>query len=146
MQLPELIEDEFHEFDAACTHCEIYRQFDSDLESCPAVNCATTAGDDAYTTLVANGCASDCDSTTCEDAYHTLRAFHDLCPEGSLSEASELGLHDFEEECTSCNVVDDDDSQLSCTALSVPSASTASMAVPSVVALVLLALNLMFAN
>lgn len=105
--IPERIEDAFHDYDDVCEECEITRAFTEGAPACPAVSCEDSSGTEAYGRLVDNGCLTDCSSQTCKDAFLTLRTVHDSCDHEVLSEAAEKGLHDFEVPCEyACNLPD----------------------------------------
>lgn len=114
--IPETVEDGFHDYDEACTGCEIKRDFVEGAPNCPAPNCGDSSGNDAYTSLIENGCNLDCSSDTCRDLFFTLRTVHDGCPHDTLSRASEEGLHDLERPCADqiCNQADGSSNQLVC--------------------------------
>lgn len=114
--IPEAIEDGFHDFDEVCTQCGITRSFVEGAPDCPAANCADTSGNDAYTALVENGCNADCASDTCRDLFFVLRIVHDTCDHDVLSRAAEEGLHDLERPCAAqiCNDPNGMASQLIC--------------------------------
>jgi hypothetical protein len=114
--IPELIEDGFHDFDSSCTGCDIKRDFVEGAPDCPPANCEDSSGNDAYTAGIEAGCNIDCSSDTCRDLYFTLRIVHDDCPHDVLSRAAEAGLHDLERPCAEqiCNQASGSSSQLVC--------------------------------
>jgi len=114
--IPEAIEDDFHDFEAKCTACEIRRAFTEGAPDCPKANCDDESGADAYTAMIEAGCLSDCSSEACKKDFTTLRVVHDSCAEDTLSIAAEKGLHDLEVPCKDvlCNAVDGGDQQLVC--------------------------------
>ena len=71
-QIPEEIEDGFHDFDTSCEACDIERTFIEGADDCPIVDCSTSEGDEAYSRLLDNGCLSDCSSDTCGNDYLIL--------------------------------------------------------------------------
>jgi hypothetical protein len=97
--VPEAVEDGFHDFDEQCKGCEISRGFVEGAPNCPVANCEDDSGNQAYLGLVENGCNIDCSSDTCRDLFFTLRIVHDTCPHDVLSSTSEKGLHDMERPC-----------------------------------------------
>jgi len=103
--IPEEIEDGFHDYDSSCRPCDIVRQYIEGSADCPASNCLDTSGNDAYDSMVKEGCEADCSSDTCRDLYFTLRVVHDDCPHDTLTTAAEEGLHDMEVSCKmyTCN-------------------------------------------
>ena len=114
--IPELIEDGLHAFEGACDDCHILRQPDPSLPACPQVDCTTDEGNQAYGKLIEQSCQDNCNTdVTCQENFRIVRAFHDGCPEDSLTLA-EQGIHDFEEPCKekSCNVADPASNQLEC--------------------------------
>ena len=122
--LPEVIEDDFHDFDDVCSSCAIDRAFIPGADKCPVPNCEDDSGNEAYLTLVDNACSSSAleggcsGNTVCVEAYLTLRTVHDSCDHEVLTPAAEEGLHDFEEACEDvvCNAVtqEESDEQLVC--------------------------------
>mmetsp|Transcript_2606 Transcript_2606/g.4152 ORF Transcript_2606/g.4152 Transcript_2606/m.4152 type:complete len:209 (-) Transcript_2606:856-1482(-) len=114
--IPEAIEDGFHDYDESCTACQISRAFTEGAPNCPAAVCTDNSGNDAYTAMAEAGCKGDCSSDACKANFLTLRVVHDDCEHDTLSQASEEGLHDMEVSCASvlCNAVDGDDKQLVC--------------------------------
>ena len=114
--IPELIEDGFHDFDTACTGCDIKRDFVEGAPDCPVPNCDDGSGNAAYTSLVATGCQIDCSSDTCRDLFFTLRTVHDSCDHDALTPAAERGLHDLERPCAAqvCNQASGQSNQLVC--------------------------------
>merc|ERR1712087_584728 len=71
--MPEAVEDGFHDFDSVCTHCKIARQFTEGAPECPKPNCDDKSGDAAYEAMTDAGCLNDCSSDTCRDHYFMLR-------------------------------------------------------------------------
>ena len=114
--IPEDIEDGFHDFDEECTPCGITRAYVDGAPDCPIANCEDTSGNDAYTSLVENGCNIGCDSDVCRDLFFVLRIVHDTCDHDVLSRAAEEGLHDLERPCAKqlCNDPAAADKQLVC--------------------------------
>jgi len=114
--IPEVVEDGFHDYDQSCTHCEIKRLFTEGAPSCPVPNCEDTSGNEAYVSLLDNNCLTDCTTEICRDHYFMLRAAHDSCEHDVLSTAAEKGLHDMEAPCAAqiCNQAIGDDNQLVC--------------------------------
>eukprot|EP00579_Thalassiosira_antarctica_P001491 CAMPEP_0201872914 /NCGR_PEP_ID=MMETSP0902-20130614/5526_1 /ASSEMBLY_ACC=CAM_ASM_000551 /TAXON_ID=420261 /ORGANISM="Thalassiosira antarctica, Strain CCMP982" /LENGTH=236 /DNA_ID=CAMNT_0048399347 /DNA_START=50 /DNA_END=760 /DNA_ORIENTATION=+ len=114
--IPEDIEDGFHDYDVSCTACEISRAFTEGAPNCPAAKCDDNSGNDAYAAMAEAGCGTDCSSDACRDNYLTLLVTHDDCEHDTLSRASEEGLHDMERACVDvvCNSVDGADKQLVC--------------------------------
>ena len=115
------MEDGFHDFDSVCVACDISRPSSASLVNCPTASCDDESGDTAYIALIADGCLSNgCDATLCQDNFFLLKAVHDNCPEGSLTEESEAGLHDLEDACVAasvnCNSGGNDDDPLVCSA------------------------------
>ena len=107
-EVPEAIEDGFHDFDEFCVNCSITKPFVEGAPDCPAPACEDDSGNDAYTALVETGCNLNCDSDVCRDLYFVLRTVHDECDHGVLSVAAEKGLHDLERPCQDhvCNKID----------------------------------------
>lgn len=97
--LPAELEDGFHDFDEVCESCDIARQDIPGAEDCPTANCEDNSGNQAYATLIADGCLSNCDEATCKENYFTLVSVHDSCDHDILSQEAEEGLHDLEEAC-----------------------------------------------
>ncbi len=114
--IPEVIEDSFHDFDTSCKACDITRDFVEGAPDCPLANCGDTSGNDAYASLISDGCNMDCSSDICSDLFFTLRVVHDDCPHDVLSRAAEDGLHDLERPCAQhiCNRPNSKSSQLVC--------------------------------
>jgi hypothetical protein len=147
--VPPPVEDAFHDFEDACEHCSITRKRDPDLSNCPVAAC-DARGDVAYQALLTEGCVNACSSSTCGSNYQILRAEHDNCDEGTVSESAETGLHALEEICEAfnCNSLLTDGrvaEQLICTSTSSPTSSGAVVAsrVSGVVALTGIALLLL---
>ena len=82
------------------------------LPDCPAVSC--DAGNDAYATLIADGCASVCDEAKCKDNYFALVYVHDNCPHEALTQDAEEGLHDLEVSCGDFKCNSGTDESLEC--------------------------------
>jgi len=105
--IPEEIEDGFHDFDESCVACAIQRGLvdasdaNSTAMKCPAVGCGDDddIGNDAYTALVENGCNIVCGSEVCRDLFLVMRVVHDICDHGTLRQVAEEGLHDLERPC-----------------------------------------------
>uniref|UniRef100_A0A7S1BZH0 Uncharacterized protein n=1 Tax=Corethron hystrix TaxID=216773 RepID=A0A7S1BZH0_9STRA len=116
--IPQEVEDGFHDYDETCMHCKIKRLFTPGAPSCPAAVCTDGSGNQAYATLLDKGCVADCSSDECRDLFFTLRSVHDNCPHDALSRAAEEGLHDLEVPCADqiCNQAAGADSQLVCDA------------------------------
>eukprot|EP00588_Corethron_pennatum_P005516 CAMPEP_0194292360 /NCGR_PEP_ID=MMETSP0169-20130528/45462_1 /TAXON_ID=218684 /ORGANISM="Corethron pennatum, Strain L29A3" /LENGTH=373 /DNA_ID=CAMNT_0039040519 /DNA_START=17 /DNA_END=1138 /DNA_ORIENTATION=+ len=116
--IPEEIEDGFHDYDQGCTHCAIKRLFTEGAPSCPIPNCEDNSGNEAYVSMMDNNCLTDCSTDVCREHYFMLRAAHDSCDHDVLSTASEKGLHDMEVPCAAqlCNQAIGDDNQLVCEA------------------------------
>eukprot|EP00592_Proboscia_alata_P006184 CAMPEP_0194357130 /NCGR_PEP_ID=MMETSP0174-20130528/4658_1 /TAXON_ID=216777 /ORGANISM="Proboscia alata, Strain PI-D3" /LENGTH=383 /DNA_ID=CAMNT_0039127023 /DNA_START=407 /DNA_END=1558 /DNA_ORIENTATION=- len=114
--IPQEVEDGFHDYDETCAACKIKRLFTDDAPACPVPNCEDNSGNEAYVSLIDNGCLSDCSSDTCRDHFFMLRSVHDSCEHDVLSRASEEGLHDMEVPCVSqiCNQAEGADNQLVC--------------------------------
>mmetsp|Transcript_3906 Transcript_3906/g.6532 ORF Transcript_3906/g.6532 Transcript_3906/m.6532 type:complete len:237 (-) Transcript_3906:86-796(-) len=139
-QIPGVIEDSFHDYDEVCEHCEIFRRRDPILTNCPASVC-DGRGTDSYGAMLVAECLSDCSSTACGANYKILRTEHDNCPEGSISDSAETGIHDFEEICEpyNCNslfTAEDETEQLICNPKDTPPspAPTSDASVASLVA------------
>jgi hypothetical protein len=113
--VPVEIEDGFHDYDEVCEACEIIKMATEGAPDCPAAVCDDNSGNTAYAAAIEAGCLTNCTSDTCRDHFFILRSVHDSCPHDSLTEASELGLHDLEEACVEqvCNQAVDED-QLVC--------------------------------
>lgn len=114
--IPEVIEDGFHDFDTSCSGCDIKRDFIEGAPDCPIPNCEDGSGNAAYTSLIETGCLMDCSPNTCRDLYFTLRTVHDSCDHDALSPAAEDGLHDLERPCAAqvCNQASGQSNQLVC--------------------------------
>lgn len=114
--IPEMIEDSFHDFHTSCTSCDIKRDFVEGAPDCLPANCEGTSGNDAYSSLISDSCNVDCSSDICSGLFFTLRVVHDDCPHGVLSRAAEDGLHDLERPCAQhiCNSVNRNSNQLVC--------------------------------
>lgn len=114
--IPEEIEDGFHDFDTSCSGCDIKRDYVEGAPDCPVPNCEDGSGNDAYTNAIATGCNLDCSSDTCRDLFFTLRTVHDSCDHDALTPASEEGLHDLERPCAAqiCNQASGASNQLVC--------------------------------
>lgn len=99
------VEDGFHDFDLVCESCEIARKDIPGAEDCPTANCTDNSGNEAYASLIADGCLSNCTEATCKDNYFTLRVVHDTCDHDVLSQEAEEGIHDLEDSCAElvCN-------------------------------------------
>lgn len=103
-EIPEEVEDGFHDYDASCVPCSIGRAYIDGAPDCPAAKC-DESGNEAYAALLDGGCQSDCSSAECRDDYFILRVEHDVCPHDTLTRAAEEGLHDLEGPCAEqlCN-------------------------------------------
>jgi hypothetical protein len=101
-EVPSPVEDAFHDFEEVCDHCSITRKRDPDLSNCPVSVC-DKRGDQAYQALLTEGCVISCTSSTCGKNYQILRAEHDNCDDGTISESAETGIHDLEEICEPFN-------------------------------------------
>ena len=103
--LPESVEDDFHNYDEVCPQCEIRRQFVEGAPACPAPSCEDESGNEAYTSLITQGCNIDCSSTECQSLFHVLLITHDACDHDVLSDVAERGYHDVERACVGavCN-------------------------------------------
>mmetsp|Transcript_51944 Transcript_51944/g.62458 ORF Transcript_51944/g.62458 Transcript_51944/m.62458 type:complete len:233 (+) Transcript_51944:92-790(+) len=118
-EVPEVVENSFHDYNDVCEHCSISRKRDPELVDCPKAVC-DKRGMDAFAALVSSGCDKNCDTSTCASNYHILRSEHDNCPEETLTEDSQTGLHTYEDICAAqnCNSLLTDEavkSQLVCT-------------------------------
>ena len=76
--IPEVVEDGFHDYDEVCAHCAIARKSISGVNLCPAVTC-DNSGNDAYAAAINAGCENDCSSQECIDYFQTLNTVHDTC-------------------------------------------------------------------
>jgi len=109
-QLPERIEKDLHDYEGFYDDCFIKRQYDSDLEACPAVECSNQkALTEAVATLQA-GCdtVAKCAVKACADAVKVVLMSHDTCAESDLPNNLETALHDHEDPCAAvlCNSAD----------------------------------------
>ena len=106
-QIPHDVEHELHDFEAYYEDCHVKRQFDSDLSSCPAVDCSNvlTTDGNIVDEMGSNNCNDDCSSNECKTRYQKMLMFHDTCAENQLPTDLEKGVHDYEEKCEShlCN-------------------------------------------
>ena len=113
-EVPEPLEDAIHFYEEKCEDCAISRKPDPNLPDCPTVSCGNGSGDEAYRNLLTNGCLDSCNTMSCQSSYRILRAVHDTCPEDTLDQLAEIGIHDFEHPCeaSNCNThMEDDDAQ-----------------------------------
>ena len=105
--MPLEVETELHHFESFYEDCEIRRQFDSDLDACPAIDCANILTDmgSIVTEMSEENCNTDCSSDTCKTKYQKMLMAHDTCEEDQLPTALETTLHDYEEACEAnlCN-------------------------------------------
>ncbi len=105
--MPLEVETELHHFESFYEDCEIRRQFDSDLDACPAIDCANILTDmgSIVTEMSEENCNTDCSSDTCNTKYQKMLMAHDTCEEDQLPTALETTLHDYEEACEAnlCN-------------------------------------------
>jgi len=116
-EIPQAVEDGFHDYDEVCASCDIVRKPVEGAENCPVANCEDGSGNDAYQELTELGCLDDCSIDGCEAAFLTLLTVHDQCEHDALQQAAEEGFHDAEEACYDlyqCNAVNVPD-QLTCT-------------------------------
>ena len=97
-EVPEVVEDGFHDYDEVCTHCAISQKSISGVAPCPAVTC-DSSGNDAYAAAIDEGCENDCSSEECIKHYLILKTVHDTCDHDVLTQAAEEGLHDLEVPC-----------------------------------------------
>jgi len=105
--IPEEVEDGFHDYDSSCRPCDIVRKYMEGSPDCPPSNCSDDSGNGAYESMVTEGCEVDCTSDKCRDLYFTLRVVHDDCAHNTLSKSAEEGLHDMEKTCEmyTCNAI-----------------------------------------
>lgn len=96
--IPEVVEDGFHDYDEVCVHCAISRKSIEGVEPCPNATC-DNSGNEAYASAVSAGCLDDCSSDECKNAFFTLSMVHDNCDHDTLTQAAEEGLHDLEVSC-----------------------------------------------
>uniref|UniRef100_A0A6U6G742 Spondin domain-containing protein n=1 Tax=Odontella aurita TaxID=265563 RepID=A0A6U6G742_9STRA len=69
------------------------------------IDCTATAAMlDAMAFLKNAGCASDCSPTACETNYLIVQAHHDYCPEDKIPQEVEDGFHDYDTQCTACDI------------------------------------------
>eukprot|EP00586_Coscinodiscus_wailesii_P017503 CAMPEP_0172499884 /NCGR_PEP_ID=MMETSP1066-20121228/132188_1 /TAXON_ID=671091 /ORGANISM="Coscinodiscus wailesii, Strain CCMP2513" /LENGTH=238 /DNA_ID=CAMNT_0013273869 /DNA_START=149 /DNA_END=865 /DNA_ORIENTATION=+ len=101
-EVPQIVENSFHDYEDVCEHCDIRRKRDPALGDCPSAVC-DTRGNDAFATLVSSGCLDNCDTSVCASNYYVLRSEHDNCEHDTLEESAENGIHNFEEVCESNN-------------------------------------------
>eukprot|EP01147_Barroeca_monosierra_P003063 gene3063-5840_t len=90
-----------HKYENKCVNCFVRRRFNPDIEMCPSRDCTNiTIVEDAIDYLEDN-CKDNCTSSTCEEAYQTLRYFHDVCAVQVENIPSEVQkeLHHFENVC-----------------------------------------------
>lgn len=107
-QVHPTVERDLHDFEDACEDCDISRQPNPNFPACPEISCKVDGpGNAAYQALLTNGCLADCSSAACGENFRVLVAVHDTCPEDSLTQDAEEGIHDFEHPCENqgCNVV-----------------------------------------
>lgn len=114
--IPEEIEDGFHDYDEQCKGCDIVRKYQDGAPDCPKPNCQDGSGDKAYKKLLESGCVKNCGTQVCKDNFFTLRTVHDLCDHDAITQESEEGLHDFEGPCKDvvCNFPGSEEDQLTC--------------------------------
>ena len=109
-QVPPAVEHGLHDFEAFYEDCHVKRQFDSDLSSCPAVDCSDTltTDKDIVDEMEDNTCNTDCSSNACKTRYQKMLMYHDTCAENQLPTNLEQGVHDYEEKCEShlCNTAE----------------------------------------
>ena len=90
------VERDLHDFEDACEDCDISRQPNPNWPSCPEVSCKVDGPrNNAYQALITGGCLADCSSDACGENYRLLVAVHDTCPEDSLTQDAEEGIHDL---------------------------------------------------
>lgn len=65
---------------------------------------ATAAMSDAFDFLKTGGCATDCTTDACQEAWYIVQAHHDYCQVDQLPSTIEDGFHDFDETCLSCDI------------------------------------------
>jgi hypothetical protein len=108
-EVPDPVEESFHIYESTCKECKILRKRDPSLTNCPSPVC-DGRGDEAYLTLLANDCFSDCSTSVCASAYQVLRSEHDSCADGTMGLTSESGIHDAEDICKAfnCNTLTDE--------------------------------------
>ena len=107
-KVPHEVEHELHEFEAFYEDCDIKRQYDSDLSSCPALaSCsnALTTDKEIVTEMEDNTCNTDCSSNACKTRYQKMLMYRDTCAEDQMPTNLEQGVHIYEEKCEShlCN-------------------------------------------
>ncbi len=109
-KLPPEVEHELHEFEAFYDDCYIKRQFDSDLSSCPKIECsdALTTDKDIVTEMETNTCNTDCSSNACKTRFQRMLMYHDTCGENQMPTNLEQGMHTYEAKCESnlCNTAE----------------------------------------
>ena len=106
--LPTELEGKLHVYEHDFEDCFIRRQYDADMEKCPAVDCADADAMQAATTTLGASCSNDCTSAACKNAIQLVLMAHDTCDESLLPSNVEVALHDFEEICEDklCNTAD----------------------------------------
>ena len=105
--MPLLVETKIHDYESFYEDCEIRRQFDSDLDACPTIDCNNILTDmgNIVTEMSEANCDTTCSSATCKEKYQKMLTAHDTCEEDELPTALETTLHDYEEACEAnlCN-------------------------------------------
>ena len=105
--MPQEVETEMHHFESFYEDCEIRRQYDSDLDACPTIDCNNILTDmgNIVTEMSEANCDTTCSSATCKEKYQKMLMAHDTCEEDQLPTALERTLHDYEEACEAnlCN-------------------------------------------
>ena len=108
--MPQEVETEMHHFESFYEDCEIRRQYDSDLDACPTIDCNNIMTDmgNIVTEMSDAKCntGTTCEtSATCKEKYQKMLMAHDTCEEAQLPTTLETTLHDYEEKCETnlCN-------------------------------------------
>ena len=108
--MPLLVETKIHDYESFYEDCEIRRQFDSDLDACPTIDCNNILTD--MGNIVTEMSEANCNtgttcatSATCKEKYQKMLMAHDTCEEAQLPTTLETTLHDYEEKCEAnlCN-------------------------------------------
>merc|ERR1712127_412488 len=70
------------------------------------IDCSATAAmQDSLSFLKSGGCAADCSSDTCVEAWLIVQSHHDYCPVDAIPSDIEDDFHDYDEVCASCSIL-----------------------------------------
>ncbi|CAJ1934628.1 unnamed protein product [Cylindrotheca closterium] len=93
--------DQHHDHDHAGHKCACEAiEFDYVIDCSDIV-----AMTEALGRLQSGGCALDCTSGTCDRDWLIVQTHHDHCPEANIPLTIETDFHDYDQVCSSCDIV-----------------------------------------